>query len=234
MSEADYELKVALVDHSPTTSSTNGHSATTTPNLSPSPPLLAPLFPPSSPPPTFHPPTPLEVASPTGSILPLTAVPSLHRPFLYLFCVCSLFVTFRPSEPYLTQYLMDDKGLGAEAVNERVYPVWTYSYFAFLVPVGLAGEWLGYRAIIGAEFLFLLVTYVILIWAEGLRWMQLMQVTFGFTSAAQSCVFFTYIYQCCPAQLYHTAVSRRCTPHTAFSLVPHHHSTQSLSSSCVS
>ena len=99
---------------------------------------------------------------------------------------------------------------------------------------GWAGEWLGYRAIIGAEFLFLLVTYVILIWAEGLRWMQLMQVTFGFTSAAQSCVFFTYIYQCCPAQLYHTAVSRRCTPHTAFSLVPHHHSTQSLSSSCVS
>jgi thiamine transporter 2/3 len=106
---------------------------------------------------------------------------------------------------------MEDKGLGSEAVNEKVYPVWTYSYFAFLVPVGLAGEWLGYRPIIGAEFVFLLVTYVILIWGEGLQWMQVMQVTFGFTSAAQTCVFFTYVYQCCPLELYHTAVSPALT-----------------------
>ena len=207
MADAEYELKVALVDHS-ATSSTNGHTSTTLLAQSPSPSLSTSPFSASSPP-SFPPPAPLNLASPTNPVLPLTAVPLQHRHFLYLLCVIAFFVTFRPSEPYLTQYLMDDKGLGAEVVNEKVYPVWTYSYFAFLLPVGLAGEWLGHRAVIGAEFLFLLVTYVILIWGEGLQWMQFMQVTFGFTSAAQSCVFFTYIYHCCPPQLYHTAVSQQ-------------------------
>ena len=205
------DLKEALVGRSP--SPVNGfHHPPPSSNVlsikttSPNPPTLT--SPSNSPQPRPFPALqPLEVASPTGSILPLTSIPTRHRPFLYLLCVCAFFVAFRPSEPYLTQYLMEDKGLGEAVVNEKVYPVWTYSYFAFLVPVGLAGEWLGYRALIGAEFALLLVTYVILIWGEGLQWMQVMQVTFGFTSAAQSCVFFTYIYQCCPLALYHTAVS---------------------------
>ena len=136
-----------------------------------------------------------------------SGVPPVHRPFLYLLCVCSFFVTFRPSEPFLTPYLIDYKGLGADAVNERVYPTWTYCYFAFLLPAGVLGEVLGYRAMIAAQLLSLIATYSILIWAEGLQWMQFMQVTFGFSSAVQSCVFFTYIYRCSPVEIYPTVVS---------------------------
>lgn len=145
--------------------------------------------------------TAVKPPSPSGS------VPPAHRPFLYLLCVCSFFVTFRPSEPFLTPYLIDYKALGADAVNERVYPTWTYSYFAFLLPAGVLGEVLGYRAMIAAQLLSLLATYSILIWAEGLQWMQFMQVTFGFSSAVQSCVFFTYIYRCSPVEIYPTVVS---------------------------
>ena len=132
----------------------------------------------------------------------LVGVPHVHRPFLFLLCFCSFFVTFRPSEPFLTPYLIDYKGLGADSVNERVYPTWTYCYFAFLLPAGVLGEVVGYRVMIVAQLIALLATYVILIWAEGLQWMQFMQVTYGFASSVQSCVFFTYIYRCTPVELY--------------------------------
>lgn len=155
----------------------------------------------------------LDIASDSSSFVAksspaaLTGIPSVHRPFLFLLCLCSFFVTFRPSEPFLTPYLIDYKGLGADAVNERVYPTWTYCYFAFLLPAGVLGEVIGYRPMIVAQLISLLATYVILIWAEGLQWMQFMQVTFGFASAVQSCVFFTYIYRCSPVELYPTVVS---------------------------
>ena len=132
----------------------------------------------------------------------LSSVPSAHRPFLFLLCFVSFFVTFRPSEPFLTPYLIDDKGLGADAVNERVYPTWTYCYFAFLLPAGVLGEVVGSRAMIVAQLSSLLATYVILIWAEGVAWMQFMQATYGFASAVQSCIFFTFVYRCTPVELY--------------------------------
>ena len=140
-------------------------------------------------------------------VSPSMESPPAHRPFLFLLCLCSFFVTFRPSEPFLTPYLIADKGLGADVVNERVYPTWTYCYFAFLLPAGVLGEVFGYRAMIVSQLVSLLVTYCILIWADGLQWMQLMQVTFGFASAVQSCVFFTYVYRCTPVELYPTVVS---------------------------
>ena len=148
-------------------------------------------------------------AVPPCPSLPVLGVPAVHRPFVFLLCLCSFFATFRPSEPFLTPYLIDYKGLGADAVNERVYPTWTYSYFAFLLPAGVMGEVVGYRPMIVAQLLALLATYVMLIWAEGLQWMQFMQVTYGFASAVQSCVFFTYIYRCSPVEIYPTVVRHR-------------------------
>ena len=151
---------------------------------------------------------------------PSSAIPPVHRPFLFLLCFCSFFVTFRPSEPFLTPYLIEYKGLGADAVNERVYPTWTYCYFAFLLPAGVLGEVVGYRPMIAAQLMALLATYVVLIWAEGLAWMQFMQATYGFASAVQSCVFFTYVYRCSPVECYPTVVAatRR---HAQYETRPH-------------
>lgn len=134
------------------------------------------------------------------------SIPSTLRSFVLLLCLCSAFLDFRPSEPYITPYLIDDIGLGAEAVNESIYPVWTYSYFALLLPVGLIGEMIGYRPMVIIQMISLLATYIILIWCSGLRWMQFMQVTFGFASAVQSCIFYTYIYTCCEPRYYHRVV----------------------------
>ena len=84
--------------------------------------------------------------------------------------------------------------------------MWTYSYFAFLLPVGLLCELLGYRAMIALQLLSLLFTNAVLLWADGVDWMQLMQVSFGFASAVQSCVFFTYVYTAVDHHSFHTVV----------------------------
>ena len=56
-------------------------------------------------------PSPATEAATSSSAAVLNAVSSVHRPFLFLLCLCSFFVTFRPSEPFLTPYLIDYKGL---------------------------------------------------------------------------------------------------------------------------
>ncbi len=50
----------------------------------------------------------------------------------------------RPSEPYLTEFLTGAKGLDEDDVYQKIYPVWSYSYFALLVPVFLLTDLLRY------------------------------------------------------------------------------------------
>ena len=54
-------------------------------------------------------------------------------------CVCvygllgDLFQELKPSEPYLTPYLIVDKGFANDEVANEIYPLWTYSYLVFSV-----------------------------------------------------------------------------------------------------
>ena len=64
------------------------------------------------------------------------------------------------------------KNLTEEAVYGDVYPVWSYSYFALLVPVFLLTDMVRYKPMIVLEALSLVATWVILLWAEGVAWMQ--------------------------------------------------------------
>jgi hypothetical protein len=50
-------------------------------------------------------------------------------------------------------------------VNNRIYPVWTYAYLAFLAVVGPAAELVGYKPVIVTGALAVVTTRALLIWA---------------------------------------------------------------------
>ena len=64
-------------------------------------------------------------------------------------------------------------------VNNQIYPIWTYSYLAFLLPLGILAEAAGYKTVLVLSWLARLATRVVLIWGNGLGAMQATQVTFG-------------------------------------------------------
>jgi hypothetical protein len=69
-------------------------------------------------------------------------------------------------EAYLPPYLSSIKGLSLQDIYDRVFPVWTYSYLVFLIPVSLFAENLGgYRGLVWLEAVMDSATYGILYWA---------------------------------------------------------------------
>jgi hypothetical protein len=53
--------------------------------------------------------------------------------------------------------------------------VWTYSYLCLLVVVFLVTDFARYKIIIVVEGFAYVATWCILLWTEGVRWMQAMQ-----------------------------------------------------------
>lgn len=109
-------------------------------------------------------------------------------------CAYGFFSSLRPSEPFLTAYLMgpDHNLTEAQVVNE-IYPVWTYSYLVLLFPVFLATDFLRYKPVLILQAASLVVTYVLLLKARGLRAMQLLEFFFGLATASEV-AYYSYIY----------------------------------------
>lgn len=82
-----------------------------------------------------------------------------------------------------------------------VYPVWSYSYFALLVPVFLLTDMVRYKPMIILESLSLVATWVLLLWAEGVQWMQVMQFMYG-VATSMDVAYYTYIYAKVPKEDY--------------------------------
>ncbi|XP_077466451.1 thiamine transporter 1 [Stigmatopora argus] len=111
-------------------------------------------------------------------------------------CLCAygLFANLRPSEPFLTAYLMSpDKNLTETQVVSEIYPIWTYSYLALLFPVFLATDYLRYKPVLVLQAASFVVTYTMLLKAQGLRAMQLLEFFFGLATASEV-AYFSYIY----------------------------------------
>ncbi|XP_066283314.1 thiamine transporter 2-like [Branchiostoma lanceolatum] len=119
-----------------------------------------------------------------------------------LLCLFGFFKELRPSEPFLTPYLKGpDKNLTEEQVTNEVLPVWTYTYFPTLLVVFLLTDYLRYKPVIVFEGLTLILTWVILVWGQGVALMQVMQVTYGLSTAAEI-GYFSYIYSVVPRDRY--------------------------------
>ncbi|XP_045909100.1 thiamine transporter 1 isoform X1 [Micropterus dolomieu] len=118
---------------------------------------------------------------------------SVLRPTLLL-CVYGFFSNLRPSEPFLTAYLMGpDKNLTETQVVNEIYPIWTYSYLALLFPIFLATDYLCYKPVLVLQATGLVVTYVMLLKAQGMLAMQLLEFFFGLATASDV-AYFSYIY----------------------------------------
>jgi len=139
-----------------------------------------------------------------GGALETALLPALERyddngddtpPWIVLLKVCAVgfFVNCQPSEPFLTRYLVNVKGLSHQDLNDHVWPYDTYGSFAFLLPVGLLADCLGYRVVILAGLLCREATRLLLIFGGGITQMSLMQLAYAAATATNT-VYFSYVY----------------------------------------
>ena len=91
---------------------------------------------------------------------------------LYVF-----FRDFRPSEPFLTQYLRDEKNLTKTEVNNEIYPVWSYSQLPILLLVSSITDAVQFLPIIWIGAIGYMITWLLLVFGSTVKQMQLMQVS---------------------------------------------------------
>lgn len=91
-------------------------------------------------------------------------------------------------------------------VFNKIYPVWTYSYLALLFPVFLATDYLRYKPVVLLQGLSLIVTWFMLLYAQGLRAIQLLEFFYGMGTATDI-AYYSYIYSIVDINLYQKVTS---------------------------
>lgn len=122
-------------------------------------------------------------------------------------------VNCQPSEPYLAKYLMEDKNLSSVAVESHVWPYYTYSFFLWLLPIGFCSDAVGYRPVIFFGLMCRQATRLLLLYAEGLWPMSLMQVTYSGAIAVNT-VYFAYAFLAAPPDAAPLALSVMYSMHS--------------------
>ncbi|NXF71184.1 S19A3 protein, partial [Sclerurus mexicanus] len=111
-----------------------------------------------------------------------------------ILCLYGFFYMMKPSEPFLTPYLTGpDKNLTTDEVTNQIFPVWTYSYLALLVPVFLLTDYVRYKPVLLLQGISLIVTWLLLLFAHGVLAMQLVEFFYGMVTAAEV-AYYAYIY----------------------------------------
>lgn len=73
---------------------------------------------------------------------------------------------------------MQRQGISEAQLDNLVWPVDTYASLALLLPIGILAEKLSYRAVIIFGLVNINVTWLLLIYGEGVWMMQVMQVIY--------------------------------------------------------
>lgn len=112
----------------------------------------------------------------------------------FLVCCFGFFKDLRPSEAYLTTYLTSEwKNLTLDQVNNEIYPWWTYSYAIWLIPVFAFTDYFHYRSLLILDVSAYITTWVLILWAQGISAMIVMQVSYGLATAGEI-GYFSYLY----------------------------------------
>ncbi|XP_023132717.1 solute carrier family 19 member 3b [Amphiprion ocellaris] len=115
------------------------------------------------------------------------------------------FANCRVAEPFLTPYLIGPhKNISEEVVTNYLFPIWTYSYLAFLFPVFLLTDFLRYKPVIMIQGLFLVTNYLLLCFAPGVPAMTVLQVNYAVVTSTEV-AYFSYIYSVIPVENYQRA-----------------------------
>ncbi|XP_053166907.1 thiamine transporter 1 isoform X1 [Hemicordylus capensis] len=122
-------------------------------------------------------------------------------------CTYGFFSSLRPSEPFLTPYLLGpDKNLSETQIFNEIYPVWTYSYLVLLFPVFLLTDYLRYKPVILIQGLSLIVTWFMLLYAEELLAFQFLEFFYGMVTATEI-AYYSYLYSIVDLNLYQKVTS---------------------------
>ncbi|XP_011210672.2 thiamine transporter 1 [Bactrocera dorsalis] len=111
-----------------------------------------------------------------------------------LLWVFGFFREFRPSEPFVTEYLSGPwHNITAEQVNKEIYPFGTYAVLAQLAIFFLITDILRYKPIIIVSACSGIILFAILLWTDKIWELQVGQVFYG-TFMATEVAYYTYIY----------------------------------------
>lgn len=91
-------------------------------------------------------------------------------------------------------------------VFNEIYPVWTYSYLVLLFPVFLATDYLRYKPVILLQGLSLIVTWFMLLYAQGLLAIQFLEFFYGIATATEI-AYYSYIYSVVDLGMYQKVTS---------------------------
>ena len=123
-----------------------------------------------------------------------------HIGLIVRLCLLGFLINCKPSEPFLTAYLLDKNFTEAELAVD-VWPWSTFGAFVMLLPFGLLAESIGSRRVIFIGLLCREITRVLLIFATSLPAMALMQCTYAAGVAADA-IYFAYVYTVAPPTSY--------------------------------
>ncbi|XP_034488866.1 thiamine transporter 2 [Drosophila innubila] len=111
-----------------------------------------------------------------------------------LLCVFGFVREIRPSEPYVTEYLLGPwRNITNEQLTRDVYPVGTYSHLVQLVFVFLITDFLRYKPLIITVGAAGVIIWSLLIWTTSLLSLQILEFFYG-TYMAAEVAYYTYIY----------------------------------------
>ncbi|XP_015587819.1 thiamine transporter 1 [Cephus cinctus] len=111
-----------------------------------------------------------------------------------ILCIFGFLKEFRPSEPFVTDYLTGPcKNFTAAQVNQDIYPVGTYSYLATLVIIFLITDFARYKPVIILCGLSGSVTYLMIILVQTILEMQFLEFFYGIFLSTEV-AYYTYIY----------------------------------------
>uniref|UniRef100_UPI00398EB147 solute carrier family 19 member 3b n=1 Tax=Pristiophorus japonicus TaxID=55135 RepID=UPI00398EB147 len=122
-------------------------------------------------------------------------------------CMYGFFATMKPAEPFLTPYLVGPyKNFTIDQVTNQLFPIWTYSFLALLIPVFLFTDYFRYKPIIIAQGIALVINYILLLFADGIVAMRYLQFNNGLVSATEV-AYYSYIYSIVDAEHYQKVTS---------------------------
>ncbi|XP_077617454.1 thiamine transporter 2-like isoform X2 [Crocuta crocuta] len=109
-------------------------------------------------------------------------------------CCFGFFSMMKPSEPFVIPYLAGpDKNISLSTITNEIFPIWTYSYLALLLPVFILTDYVRYKPVIILQGISFIITWLLLIFGQGLRAMQVLEFFYGMVSATEV-AYYAYIY----------------------------------------
>lgn len=126
---------------------------------------------------------------------------------LWCLCTLGLLKEFRPSESFLTQYLVSPwQNYTKDEVNQEIYPVGTYSTLILLIIVFLITDILRYKPVIIVHSLAGAACYCLIIYGCSKKYVQAAEVFYGLFMASEI-AYSTYMYASCQKEAYQKVTS---------------------------